>query len=222
MIGTIILILVVLAVVYFLSVNNKLNLNSLTDSSPSVNDSSDSVHVDDRTGQYSVKLSAPKLKSIRVLHDTNKLSKVYIAERPLSYSEIIDEGNRSVGANCVFLGTISDNVNVSNGNGASTSSRVTANFDIKQHKNLFIVFKNLENNKIKENVNMVRYESEGMVYALIDSNASSVPELRDVSYPIAVYTTNSAVQLKLIEWSYRQVNDSGTFFIKNETSFKVE
>jgi hypothetical protein len=108
MIGVVVLILVVLAVLYFLSVNNKLNLNSLNDSSPSVGQSSDSVQTDPATGQFSVKFNSPRIKSLRILHGDNRISKVCVAERPLAYTEIVDEGNRNVGTNCVFLGTLSD------------------------------------------------------------------------------------------------------------------
>nr|AMO27950.1 ODV-E25 [Lymantria dispar multiple nucleopolyhedrovirus]AMO65585.1 ODV-E25 [Lymantria dispar multiple nucleopolyhedrovirus]AWJ76710.1 odv-e25 [Lymantria dispar multiple nucleopolyhedrovirus] len=217
MIGVVVLILVVLAVLYFLSVNNKLNLNSLNDSSPSVGQSSDSVQTDPATGQFSVKFNSPRIKSLRILHGDNRISKVCVAERPLAHTEIVDEGNRNVGTNCVFLGTISDAAGTS-----SAANRTTANFEIKQFKNTFIVFKNLECNKIKENNNMVRYESEGMVYCLIDASASPVPDLREVSYPIVVYTAGPNVQLKLKEWDYVQVNDAGTLFVKNEKSFRLQ
>ncbi|ADD73801.1 ODV-E25 [Lymantria xylina nucleopolyhedrovirus] len=217
MIGVVVLILVVLAVLYFLSANNKLNLNSLNDSSPSVGQSSDSVQTDPATGQLAVKFNSPRVKSLRILHGDNRISKVCVAERPLAYTEIVDEGNRNVGANCVFIGTISDAAGTS-----AAANRTTANFEIKQFKNTFIVFKNLESNKIKENNNMVRYESEGMVYCLIDAAASPVPDLREVSYPIVVYTTGPNVQLKLKEWDYVQVNDAGTLFVKNEKSFRLQ
>ncbi|AKN80586.1 ODV-E25 [Perigonia lusca single nucleopolyhedrovirus] len=231
MIGVIVLILIVLVVLYFLSINNKLNFNSLNDSSPSLGQSSESVQINPTTGQYSVKLNSnPRIKSMRVLHGDNKISKVYVAERALTYNEVIDEGNRSLGTNCVFIGTLSDSVSVTNASApasntatATTSAnRITPNFEIKQFKNMFIIFKNLEASKIKENINMVRYESEGMVYCLIDANTSTVPDLRDVSYPIVVYTTNTNVQLKLKEWDYAQINDSATTFIKNEKSFRLQ
>nr|WUR10758.1 ODV-E25 [Calliteara abietis nucleopolyhedrovirus] len=231
MIGAIVLILVVLAVLYFLSVNNKLNLQSLTDSSPSVTDSSDSIQQDPQTGQYSVKLNNAKIKSLRITYDNNgnKISKVFVAERPLTYGEIIDEGNRSVGTNSVFIGTLLDGqaaatsvISGAGGAGTSTSSRTTANFDIKQYKNVFIVFKNLDALKTKEGVNMVRYESDGMSYFLIDPTTTAVPDIRDVSYPVTVYTTNSAVQQKLNEWNYVQVNENGTLYIKNHKSFRIQ
>ncbi|QHB21744.1 ODV-e25 [Artaxa digramma nucleopolyhedrovirus] len=231
MIGVIVFILVILAVLYFLSVNNKLNSQSLNESSPSVTDSSDSVQIDPQTGQYSVKLNNPKIKSLRVSYDSNggnKISKIYVAERPLTYSEIIDEGNRSVGTNCVFVGTLLDNGSVAaNGSSGSSSSsatttRTTTNFDVKQYKNIFIVFKNLDASKTKESVNMVRYDSEGMSYFLIDPVTSTVPDIRDVSYPVTVYTTNLTVQQKLIEWNYVQVNESSTLFIKNQKSFRLQ
>nr|ANS70983.1 occlusion derived viral envelope protein 25 [Lymantria dispar multiple nucleopolyhedrovirus] len=221
MIGLVVLILIVLAVLYFLSVNNKLNLNSINESSPSMGQSSESVQTDPATGQYSVKFNSPRIKSLRILHGDNKISKVCVAERPLTYNEIMDEGNRSVGANCVFLGSISD---AASGSGSAVANnRVTANFEIKQFKNNFIVFKNLESNKIKESNNMVRYESDGMVYCLIDATAAAaVPDLREVSYPIVVFTSGPNVQLKLKEWDYVQINDAGTLFVKNEKSFRLQ
>ncbi|BAG74649.1 occlusion-derived virus envelope protein 25 [Helicoverpa armigera NPV NNg1] len=231
MIGTIVLILIVLAVLYWLYTNNKLNFDSLNDSS---GQSSESIR-ENNQGQLTLKFNSPRIKTMRILHGDNKISKVCVAERPLTYSEIIDEGNRTVGANCVFMGTISEPSQTSTLNqqqqqqqqsaGSSlptTANRVTANFDIKQFKNTFIVFKNVEMIKIKESANMVRYESDGMVYCLIDSQSTTVPDLREVSYPIVVYTTNANVQLKLKEWSYAQINDAGTMFVKNETSFRIQ
>ncbi|ABI35756.1 Odv-e25 [Ectropis obliqua nucleopolyhedrovirus] len=226
MIGVIVLILIVLAVLYFLSVNNKLNSASLTDSSPSVADSSDSVQMDPQTGQYSVKLNNPKIKSLRVSYDSNgnKITKLYVAERPLSYNDVIDEGNRSVGANCVFLGTLLDNTAPGTSGASATNvvTRTTANFDVKQYKNIFIVFKNLDSQKTKENGGVCRYECEGMTYLLIDSSITSVPEIRDISYPVTVYTTNTLVQQKLIEYNYVQINDGGTLFLKNHKSFRLQ
>ncbi|ABY65808.1 occlusion-derived virus envelope protein 25 [Orgyia leucostigma nucleopolyhedrovirus] len=222
MIGVIVLILVVLAVLYFLSVNNKLNIQSITDSSPSFNDSSDSVQMNPQTGQYSVKLNNSKIKSLRVTYDSNgsKISKIFVAERPLTYDEIVDEGNRSVGTNCVFLGTLLDSATTSAA--ANAPTRTTANFDIKQFKNTFVVFKNVDAIKTKESVNMVRYESDGMSYFFIDPVATTVPDVRDVSYPVTVYTTNASAQQKLIEWNYVQVNENGTLFLKNHKSFRIQ
>ncbi|AUV65350.1 ODV-E25 [Alphabaculovirus myunipunctae] len=217
MIGTIVFILIVLALLYFLYTNNKLNFNSLTESSPSLNESSDSIQTNPNTGATTVKFNTPKIKSLRVLHGDNKISKIYVAERPLSYNEIIDEGNKSVGNNCVFVGTLMETAQAS-----SAPNRLTANFDVKQFKNMFIVFKNVDSNKIKESVNMSRFEADGMVYCLIDSTTTSVPDLRDASYPVTVYTTNANVQLKLKEWDFTQINDAGTLFLKNEKSFRLQ
>jgi Occlusion-derived virus envelope protein E25 len=217
MIGTIVFIIIVLAVLYFLYTTNKLNFNSLNESSPGLNDSSGSLKIDNETGATTIKFNSPKIKSLRVLHGDNKIGKIYVAERPLTYNDIIDEGNKSVGTNCVFVGTLLETAQAS-----SAPNRVTNNFDIKQFKNMFIVFKGLDSNKIKESVNMIRYEADGMVYCLIDSTTTSVPDLRDASYPITVYTTNANVQLKLKEWDYTQINDAGTLFIKNEKSFRLQ
>nr|QGX02339.1 odv-e25 [Mamestra configurata nucleopolyhedrovirus A] len=216
MIGTIVFIIIVLALLYFLYTTNKLNFNSINESSPSLGDSSDSIKPDEDTGAATIKFNSPKIKSLRVLHGDNKISKIYVAERPLTYNDIINEGNKAVGNNCVFVGTLLETAQ------SSTANRVTGNFDIKQFKNMFIVFKNLDSNKIKESVNMTRYEADGMVYCLIDASTTSVPDLRDTSYPITVYTTNANVQLKLKEWDYTQINDAGTLFIKNEKSFRLQ
>ncbi|AAZ38247.1 ODV-E25 [Agrotis segetum nucleopolyhedrovirus A] len=216
MIGTIVFLLIVIALIYYLYTNNKLNFNSLNDSSPSFADSSDSIRVGE-DGATTVKFNNARIKSLRVLHGDNKISKIYVAERPLTYNEIIDEGNKSVGSNCVFIGTLQETAQAS-----SAPNRMTANFDIKQFKNMFIVFKNLDSNKIKESVNMCRFEADGMMYCLIDSTTTSVPDLRDASYPITVYTTNANVQLKLKEWDYTLINDAGTLFIKNEKSFRLQ
>ncbi|AWW14439.1 odv-e25 [Hyposidra talaca nucleopolyhedrovirus] len=223
MIGVIVLILIVLVVLYFLSVNNKINSPWLTDSSPSINDSSDSVQIDQQTGAYSVKLNNPRIKSLRINYDSNggsKISKVFVAERPLTYNEVIDEGNRFVGTNCLFVGTLAENALV--GSTAANATRATTNFDVKQFKNIFIVFKNLETTKTKETINMVRYESDGMSYFFIDPLTAAVPEIRDISYPVIVFTTNAAVQQKLNEWNYIQVNDAGTLFLKNHRSFRIQ
>ncbi|QEI03615.1 ODV-E25 [Rachiplusia nu nucleopolyhedrovirus] len=219
MIGTLVLIIIVLAVLYFLFVNNKLNFNSINESSPSLADSSNSLQTDPQTGQLSVKFNSPRIKFLRVKHgDKGKVTKIYVGEKPLTYNEVIDEGNRSVGTNCVFLGTLLETPASSS---ASVTNRTTSNFDVKQFKNTFIVFKNLEYSKIKESANMVRYEADGLVFCLIDSTTTTVPDLRDVSYPITVYTTNSNVQVKLKEWNYTQFNEAGTLFLKNELSFAV-
>jgi hypothetical protein len=225
MIGTIILILIVLVVLYFLYVNNKLNFNSIAESSPSMNQSSDSLNVDPQTKQLSVKFNSPKIKSIRVLHGENSISKVFVADKPLGYNEIIEEGNRSIGTNSVFIGVLSEpspTTTMAAGSSSATANRVTPNFDIKQFKNMFIVFKNIDSSKIKESLNMVRYEADGMVYCLIDAATNTVPDLREASYPIIVFTANANVQLKLKEWNYTQLNESGTLFLKNEKSFRLQ
>jgi hypothetical protein len=46
--------------------------------------------------------------------------------------------------------------------------------------------------------------------------------LREASYPIIVFTANANVQLKLKEWNYTQLNESGTLFLKNEKSFRLQ
>ncbi|AIZ48634.1 odv-e25 [Agrotis segetum nucleopolyhedrovirus B] len=217
MIGTIVFILIIIALLYYLYTNNKITMNSINDSSPSLNDSSESVRVDENTGSTTIKFNNARIKSLRVLHGDNKISKIYVAERPLTYNEIIEEGNKSVGTNCVFVGTLQEIAQAS-----SAPNRMTGNFDIKQFKNMFIVFKNLDSSRIKESVNMCRFEADGMVYCLIDATTTSVPDLRDASYPITVYTTNANVQLKLKEWDYTQINDAGTLFIKNEKSFRLQ
>ncbi|AXU41534.1 ODV-E25 [Alphabaculovirus altermyunipunctae] len=220
MIGTIILLLIIIAVLYYLYSNDKLNADSINKSSPSLNQSSDSVKTDDNN-QFNVKFNAPKVKSLRVSYGENSIGKITISETPLNYSEIIDLGNRTVGGNTVFVGVINDTVPLGS-SGNSSNNRVTSNFTIKQFKNLFIIFKGVEHSEIKVTPNMARYESEGMVFCLIDSSSNAAPDLRDVSYPITVVTNNANVQLKLKEWGYNQVNDAGTVFIKNEKSFRLQ
>ncbi|ADB84422.1 Odv-e25 [Apocheima cinerarium nucleopolyhedrovirus] len=189
------------------------------------------MQVDTQTGQLSLKLNNARIKSLRITYDSangggTKISKVFVAERPLTYNEIVDEGNRSVGTNCVFLGTVLDNATAGTSSSAtpssSTTNRTTTNFDVKQYKNIFVVFKNLDVVKKNETVNTVRYESEGMSYLLIDSSATVVPELREINYPVTVYTTNAMAQQKLIEFNYVQVNDNATLFIKNHRNFRVQ
>ncbi|AGE89935.1 occlusion-derived virus envelope protein ODV-E25 [Spodoptera littoralis nucleopolyhedrovirus] len=226
MIGTIVFILVVLAVLYFLWANDKLNTNSINQSSPSLNQSSESVQQNE-AGQYNVKFNSPKIKSLRVLYGDNGIGKITVGEGQLSYADVIDLGNRTVGSNTVFLGVLNDASSAATATSSTSASpqiqtRNTANFNIKQFKNLFIVFKGIEHSEIKVTSNMARYEAEGMVYCLIDSSSSSAPDLRDVSYPIMVLTNNANVQLKLKEWNYTQINDSGTVFIKNEKSFRLQ
>ncbi|AKR17311.1 ODV-E25 [Urbanus proteus nucleopolyhedrovirus] len=232
MISGIVLIIIILAILYFLYVNNKLNLDSFNESSPNLSQNSDSLQMD-QAGQFSVKLKNSKIKSLRILHGENKMSKIYVSERPLTFAEIIDEGNRMIGTNCVFVGTLTDpaivsqnTVNNISTSASSTSSQVvirsTANFDIKQFKNIFIVFKNLEHNKIKETINVLRYEADGMVYFFVDNNANNINELREVSYPVVVYTNNVNAQLKLNEWDYTQINENATLFIKNAKSFRIQ
>ncbi|AAR28864.1 odv-e25 [Leucania separata nucleopolyhedrovirus] len=219
MIGTIIVLLIIIAVLYYLYSNDRLNADSINQSSPSINQSSDSITKDE--DKYTVKFNAPKVKSLRVSYGENSIGKITISDTPLSYPEIIDLGNKMVGGNTVFVGVINETISLGS-TGNSANNRVTSNFTIKQFKNLFIVFKGVEHSEIKVTANMARYESEGMVFCLIDSSSNAAPDLRDVSYPITVVTNNANVQLKLKEWGYNQVNDAGTVFIKNEKSFRLQ
>lgn len=220
MIGTIVFLLLVLAVLYYLWSNDKLNANSMNQSSPSFTQTSDSIQPNETTGQYNVKFNSPKVKSLRIAYNDNSIAKISVSENPLAYSDVIDLGNRTVGTNTVFLGVLSDTTAPS---GSQTNvNRATANFTIKQFKNLFIVFKGVEHSEIKVTANMARYEAEGMVFCLIDSSSNSAPDLRDVSYPIIVLSNNANVQLKLKEWNYTQINDAGTVFLKNEKSFRLQ
>lgn len=226
MIGTIVLVLVVLAVLYFLWVNNKLNLDSVNESSPQLTQSSDSVQVQE-DGRMNVRFNQPKMKNLRVSYGENSIAKVVIAEKPMTYNEIIDMGNKSVSGNSVFIGVLNDPTSAALTNNSvpttsTASTKNTANFTIKQFKNLFIIFKGVDATELKVSANMARYESEGMVYCLLDANSTTVPDVRDVSYPIMIVTNNQNIQLKLKEWGYTQINDAGTVFVKNEKSFRLQ
>ncbi|UYE99059.1 MAG: odv-e25 [Betabaculovirus sp.] len=213
MLGTIVLLLVIGAVLYILWVNDKLNTNSLNDS---FGQSSDSVQFTN-DGRANVRFSNAKVKNVRISHGEAEISKVCVGETPMRYEQIVEQGDR-VGANTVFLGVLDAPLN-----GKQFDARITSNFTVKHFKNLFIVFKGVPFTEFDSNTLMVRYESNNMVYALIDASNSTLPELlKDVSYPICVLSNNSSAQLVLKEWGYTQVNDSATLFVKNEKSFRLQ
>jgi Occlusion-derived virus envelope protein E25 len=206
----------------------KLNMGSLNDSSPSLAQSSDSVQVDPETNQLNVKLNNNKVSYMRIAHSDNKVSQVYIADKSLSFNEIIEEGKNRVGTNCVFIGTILDSgirsPRTSTAAPSTSSSLITtktsANFDIKEFKSMFLVVKNLTPTKVTETENSVRCEIDNLTVCMIDINAATMPELRDVSYPILVYTRNSIAQQKLIEWGYIPINSEQSAFLKNHKSYR--
>ncbi|QOD40045.1 odv-e25 [Matsumuraeses phaseoli granulovirus] len=215
MLGTIVLLLVIGAVLYLLWVNDKLNANSLNESSNQSGGESIQFTPD---GRANVRLNGNiKTKNVRISHGDNYFSKISVPESPVRYEQLIENGDR-IGANTVYLGVLDAPLN-----GPNVPDRSTSNFTIKKFKNLFIVFKGVGFNEIDSNNLMVRYEANKMVYALIDASNSTLPELlRDVSYPICVLTNNSSAQLVLKEWGYTQVNDSATLFVKNEKSFRLQ
>lgn len=213
MLGTIVLLLVIGAVLYILWVNDKLNTNSINDS---FGQSSDSVQFTN-DGRANVRFNNAKVKNVRISHGDADFSKVSVGETPMRYEQVIEQGDR-VGANTVFLGVLDSPLN-----GKRLESRITPNFTVKHFKNLFIVFKGVPFSELDNNTLMVRYESNNMVYALIDASNSTLPELlKDVSYPICVLSNNSSAQLVLKEWGYTQINDSATLFVKNEKSFRLQ
>ncbi|ABC61206.1 ODV-E25 [Choristoneura occidentalis granulovirus] len=212
MLGTIVLLLVIGAVLYLLWVNDKLNTNSLNDSS---GQSGDSIQFTPE-GRANVRFNNTKVKNVRIAHGDNEISKVSVAEAPIRYEQIVDQGE-GLGHNTVFMGVLNAPLN-----GINVEHRATNNVTIKKFKNLFIVFKGIQFSEIDSNNLMVRYEANKMVYALIDASNSTIPELlRDVNYPICVLSNNSSAQLVLKEWGYTQINDNATLFVKNEKSFRI-
>lgn len=217
MLGTIVLLLVIGAVLYLLWANDKLNANSLTDSSEqSTTSMNESLNLRDEKGNVRVGVQ-PKVKNLRIAHgDGNSISKVTVAENAMDFGSIIEHGNKTT-ANTVFLGLLSNVLE-----GPEATARQTTNFNVRHFKNMFIVFKGVDFNEIDSTNYMVRFESNKMVYALVDASNSSLPELlRDVSYPIVVLINNSSAQLVMKEWGYTQVNDSATLFVRNEKSFRL-
>nr|QNN89360.1 occlusion-derived virus envelope protein [Spilarctia obliqua nucleopolyhedrovirus] len=85
--GFLILVLLV-AVLFYLWYSGKLNLNSITDSSPSLAQSNDSLQADPETQQLNVKLNNNKLTYMRVAHGDNKVSQVYVAENPCLWTTL--------------------------------------------------------------------------------------------------------------------------------------
>ncbi|ABQ52024.1 odv-e25 [Spodoptera litura granulovirus] len=217
MLGTIVLLLVIGAVLYLLFVNDKLNANSLNDSSQRSTDSSgDSIQFNEN-GQASVRMGPNRSKNVRIAHGDNSVSKITVTEKPIQYNNIIENGDK-LGANTVYLGVLEGPIE-----GIKSDNRYTSNFIIRKFKNMFIVFKGVDFTEIDNNSVMVRYEANKMVYALLDATNSTLPDmLRDVSYPIVILTNNSSAQLILKEWGYNQVNDSATLFVKNEKSFRLQ
>lgn len=215
MFGTIVLLLVVGTVLYLLYMNDKLNVNSLNQSSEQSGDSMDSLNANPRNG--TVTLSPSKIKQVRLAHGDNNFSKIAVAESSIPYDQLVSHGDK-LGANTVFLGVLESPLS-----GVDVANRQTANCTVRKFKNLFVVFKGVEFTEIDNSNIMVRYEAGNMVYALIDASNATIPELlRDVSYPIVVLTNNSSAQLVLKEWGYTQVNNAATLFVKNEKSFRLQ
>lgn len=221
---------IILAVVVYLWWAGKLNINSITDSSPSLAQSSDSIQVDPATNQLNVKLNNNRVSYMRIAHNDNKFSQVYIADKPLSFNEIIEEGKNKVGTNCVFVGTVLDSgVRSPRSSTASTSNNVlttktAANFDVKEYKSMFLVFKNTTPTKLTDDEIMLRFEVENMTVCLIDANTPlSERELRDLrktTNPILVYTKNLAAQQLLLEYGYTLINSDQSAYLKNHKSYR--
>ncbi|AOT85533.1 odv-e25 [Cyclophragma undans nucleopolyhedrovirus] len=214
--------IIIIALVVYLWWAGKLNMGSVNDSSPSLAQSSDSVQVDPETNQLNVKFNNNKVSYMRIAHN-DKMSQVYIADKPLTFSEVVEEGKNRVGTNCVFVGTMLD-AGVRSPRGASTSSnlltsKTTANFDVKEYKSMFVVFKNITPTKITETENSLRFDIDSLTLCLVDVNAP-VPELREISYPIMVYTKNASAQHKLLEWGYTPINRDQSVFLKNHKSYR--
>lgn len=222
------ILLILLAFLFYLWYNGKLNLNSLTESSPSLAQSSDSVQVDPQTEQLNVKLGNNKMTYMRVAHGDNKISQVYVAEKPMSMDDIEKQGNARVGANSLFIGTVYDQgVRSPNAPGASndvTVTRTTANFDVKEYKNMFIVVKGLPPAKMTKEDNMLCFTVDGLHVCLVDANAAPLSErdLRELrrSACTLVYTRNSAAQQLLLENGFTVVNAEHTAFLKNHKSYR--
>jgi hypothetical protein len=214
MLGTIVLLLVIGAVLYLLYINEKLNANSLNESSGQSGDSSESLNV---KPNGEVVMSSAKVKQVRLAHGENSFSKIAVTESPIQYDRVVEHGDR-FDANTVFLGVLESALS-----GVNVANRQTANSTVRKFKNMFIVFKGVEFAEIDNTTTMIRYEANNMVYALVDASNATVPDvLRDVSYPIVVLTNNSSAQLVLKEWGYTQVNNAGTLFVKNEKSFRIQ
>ncbi|AAN28085.1 ODV-E25 [Rachiplusia ou multiple nucleopolyhedrovirus] len=222
-----IVLLIVLLILFYLYWTNALNLNSITESSPSLGQSSDSVELNE-TKQLNVKLNNGRVANLRIAHGDNKLSQVYIAEKPLSIDDIVKEGSNKVGTNSVFLGTVYD-YGIKSPNAASTSSNVTmtrgaANFDIKEFKSMFIVFKGVTPTKTVEDNGMLRFEVDNMIVCLIDPNTAplserEVRELRKSNCTL-VYTRNAAAQQILLENNFTVINAEQTAYLKNYKSYR--
>ncbi|ABL76023.1 ODV-E25 [Maruca vitrata nucleopolyhedrovirus] len=219
---------VILLIAFYLYWMGKLNLNSITESSPSLAQSSDSLQLDEATKQLNLKLNNGRVANLRIAHGDNKLSQVYIAEKPLSIDDIVKEGSNKVGANGIFLGTVYD-YGIKSPNVASTSSnvtmtRTTSNFDIKEFKSMFIVFKGVTPTKTVEDNGMLRFEVDNMIVCLIDPNIAplserEVRELRKSNCTL-VYTRNTAAQQVLLENNFIIINAEQTAYLKNYKSYR--
>lgn len=227
MVGALVL-LILLAFIFYLWYNGKLNLNSLNESSPCLTQSSDSVQVDPQTEQFNVKLNNNKITYMRVAHGDNKVSQVYVAEKPMSIDDIEKQGNARVGTNSIFIGTIYDHgvrsPNVPGGSNDVTVTRTTTNFDVKEYKNMFVVIKGLTPSKMTKEDNMLCFVVDGMHVCLVDANSAPLSErdLRELRRSVCtlVYTRNSAVQQLLLENGYTVVNAEHTAYIKNHKSYR--
>ncbi|AEB00364.1 odv-e25 [Clostera anachoreta granulovirus] len=211
MLGTIVMLLVIGVILYLLWINDKINVNSLNESS---GQSGDSIQFTP-DGASTVRVNGAKVKNVRIAHDDN-FSKVSVIESPVGYEQIVDFGD-DAGHNTVILGTL-DSVT----NGATVPERITSNLTIRRFKNMFVIFKGV-NYRLRESNNLMEiYEANNMIYALVDASNSTIPEyLKMVTTPICVLINNSSAQLVLKEWNFTQVNNSATLFVKNEKSFRL-
>lgn len=218
MLGTIIIIIIIVALLYAY-MNDKLNFGSINDSSPSVNNSGDSSQINPE-GRVEMRFNNfnNKVRNMRISYgdNGNTLAKLSFAESPLTINQITEHGNRSVGANSVFLGLIDDHYN-NEGMSLPNTTR-TANFTLKRFKNMFIAFKGVDYTEVTASNNIARYECNGMVYSLIDNSSSGLPDLRDIPYPIVILTNNVQLIPKLQEWGYKQITEN--LFIKNENQYR--
>ncbi|AVA31149.1 odv-e25 [Oxyplax ochracea nucleopolyhedrovirus] len=219
-------IVIILAVLVYLWWAGKLNLNSINDSSPSLTQSSDSVQVDPETNQLTAKLNNHRVSYVRIAHGDNKFSQIHVADKPLSLNEIVNDGKNRIGTNCLFLGTILDGTRSTAGTSTSNVlvTKTTANFDVKEYKSMFMVFKNLTPVKMVEDETMLRFEIDGLTVCLIDVNTPlserEVRDLRKITHPVLVYTKNLAAQQLLSEYGYTIINADQSAYLKNHKSYR--
>lgn len=213
MLGTVIIVLVVAVVLYYLYINDKLNFTSLNNSESG--QSAQSSAVEAQTGTIRTRFGGPVGRQIRVAHGDNQITSIHVVDAPVSFHDAVDYGTRKVGASSVFVGRLT-----SDSGADSRRDHVSGNLTLKRFANSFIVFKNLKFETVATNNAMHRFETEGLTLVMTEPAViTAFDALRDPSYPLVVHAADTPLRERLESWGYRQLSD--TLYAKNINSHRV-